>query len=106
VARWQSLTDLILTSGLLVVLGLGRNNLGQTIPTEIGRLRKLNTLGLEKNSLTGPIPSEMGGMNSMSKFLLVERSASRVQVECRMPPYMDELIHLSSPHFRTAQFGL
>lgn len=65
---------------LLVVLGLGRNNLGQTIPTEIGRLQNLITLGLERNSLTGSIPPEMGGMNNMSKFLvllLVERSASR-----------------------------
>jgi hypothetical protein len=90
---------------LLEVLGLGRNNLGRTIPTEIGRLRSLSTLGLERNSLTGPIPPEMSGMNTLSKFLPSRRTEGISSAGC-LSPSIDALTPVSSPRFRTALFGL
>jgi hypothetical protein len=54
----------------VVVLGLGRNELGGTVPSELGMLDGLIALGLERNRLTGKIISEVGNMKSLGKFPL------------------------------------
>ena len=43
------------------------NSLSRTMPTQLGRLRKLGVgLDLDKNSLTGSVPTELGSMSVLS----------------------------------------
>jgi Leucine-rich repeat (LRR) protein len=46
-------------------LGLSRNLLTGTIPTELGKLTNLRMLSLSGNQLTGTIPSELGKLNNL-----------------------------------------
>lgn len=44
------------------------NNIGGSIPTEIGLLSDLDDMKLEHNSLTGTLPSELGLLSGLWFF--------------------------------------
>ena len=63
-----------LTFYLLVFLSIERlqfrgNMLDGAVPTELGRLMNLFVLGLGRNELHGTIPSELANMQSLGKTL-------------------------------------
>lgn len=52
-------------NGYVTYLGLVINGLYGKLPSDIGKLSKLNTLYLYSNDLTGEIPSELWGMKAL-----------------------------------------
>lgn len=67
---------LILSQSPIVseVMGLGRNTMTGTIPTEYAALTSLNTWGLERNDFRGSIASEYGAMTSLKILALDDNS--------------------------------
>jgi Leucine-rich repeat (LRR) protein len=57
--------ELSLLSNSLDVLNLMHNLLEDEIPSEIGRLTKLEKLDLSENFLEGPLPTELGLLTGM-----------------------------------------
>ena len=57
-------------TGAVINLGLSRNNLNGSIPSQLGNLRSLSILSLPDNNLTGPIPSELGNLSKLKKLYL------------------------------------
>ena len=51
-------------------LSLSRNRLTGPIPSDLGRLSKLEWLSLSRNELTGPIPADLNNLTSLSLLAL------------------------------------
>ena len=51
-------------------LSLSRNRLTGPIPSDLGRLSKLEWLSLSRNELTGPIPADLSNLTSLSLLAL------------------------------------
>ncbi len=60
--------------GRVTYLGLDRNGLRGSIPSELGNLASLRNLRLGNNQLTGPIPPELGRLSRLSD-LVADRNA-------------------------------
>ena len=76
----------------LEVLDLGHNDLGNTIPEELGRLRKLRILALDGNRLEGSLPTELGDLSELARLDL-----GRNRLGGPIPPVLgrlDNLTHL------------
>ncbi|KAF8041612.1 hypothetical protein BT93_A0266 [Corymbia citriodora subsp. variegata] len=76
----------------LVSLQLQDNFISGQIPTEIGRLTKLNYLSMYNNSLSGTIPPEVGNLTSMTHLDL-----SKNQLYGEVPETISRLANLHFP---------
>ncbi len=63
------------TSGRVVFLFLGSNQLTGQIPLELGDLTNLEALALMENQLSGPIPAELG---RLTKLFLLDLSFNQI----------------------------
>jgi len=50
------------------VKGSDEHRVSGTIPSEFGRLKKLNEFMMEANALSGTLPSQIGGMDALERF--------------------------------------
>lgn len=75
--------------GRVVSLSLWLNDLGGTLPPEIGNLAKLERLNLSLNRLQGPMPSEIGNLASLRELNLL---ANKLTGE--IPPSLGGLLNL------------
>lgn len=71
-------------------LQLGRNQLGGTIPPEIGRLARLEYLDLHVNQLSGTIPSELSRLSGLYVLWLGGNLLSG-----EIPPWLGQLSRLT-----------
>jgi hypothetical protein len=55
-------------------MGLGRNDMVGTIPTEYAALTNLNTWGMERNDFTGTIPSAFSTLTNLLRVALDHNS--------------------------------
>ncbi|PIN26881.1 Serine/threonine protein kinase [Handroanthus impetiginosus] len=53
-------------NGSMIFLDLSYNNLGGSIPKELGSMFYLSILNMGHNDLSGPIPQELGGLKSVA----------------------------------------
>jgi len=65
------------------------NQLSGTIPSQIGKLKKLNTLAISSNALSGSIPTQVGDMTILRRLELQENKLSG-----SMPDCFDTLKHI------------
>ncbi len=65
VSTWYGVT---VTGDRVTQLYLSENNLGGTIPAEIGNLTELTELYLDHNQLSGSIPSELGDLIHLTRL--------------------------------------
>ena len=72
-------------------LGLGKENLTGTLPSEIGQLTNLFRLSIHSNSLTGQLP---GGLWSLNSLLFLDMSKN--QFTGSLPPNISSLSQLKS----------
>ncbi len=66
---WEGVTT-DATTGRVVDLDLGENDLTGPIPAELGNLAYLEELWLPRNNLTGLIPAELGNLANLERLLL------------------------------------
>jgi len=77
--RWWQFVGVVScdsTTGGIMALGLGNNNLKGTIPPEIGLLTSLLELGLTENDLRGTFPTQIGELTSLEGLNLQKTKLS------------------------------
>src|SRR2546426_331931 len=75
----------------LEILDLFRNQLSGSIPAQLGNLTNLKKLGLGYNQLSGSIPAELGNLISLKDLDLFSN-----QLTGSIPPELGNLTHLES----------
>ena len=86
------------SKGRVRVLGLDRNNLIGYLPSELGRLTKLERLSLYVNQLTGVIPSELSQLTNLA-FLNLGSN----QLTGAIPSKLSQLTNLTRLNLQSNQ---
>jgi hypothetical protein len=79
---------------------LSGNQLGGTIPSELGNLGELQRLGLASNGLTGGIPPELGELVNLSMLMLYDN-----QLSGPIPPELSNMVNLAHLRLYTNQLS-
>ncbi|MFK7954353.1 MAG: leucine-rich repeat domain-containing protein, partial [Ekhidna sp.] len=93
---WHGVT---LTTDRVSGLDLSSNNLGGTLPIEIGDLTALGTLDLAINLISGSVPTTIGALTALSDMNLLGNSFSGT-----IPTAINSLVNLTSIQLQSNQF--
>ncbi len=66
--EWHGVT--VNGRGQVTQLNLRDNNLGGSLPAELGNLSNLSIIGLARNSLSGSLPDSLGNLSGLTKLSL------------------------------------
>ncbi|KAF8030281.1 hypothetical protein BT93_E2661 [Corymbia citriodora subsp. variegata] len=84
----------------LTLLKVTGNEIGGTIPNELGKLSALGVLNLSSNHITGSIPRHLGNLSSLYQLNLRDNKLSGL-----IPPQLGQLPHLEDLDLSSNELG-